>query len=250
MQAAVDADANDAIAVRRDQLAKLGDAFIVRARRPSDVEHVIELQHVAAVDRGGRVDADERPVLAEDRCDGIELATARLGAGTRDHRDLAEHDRSVFDEHRVGIAIVRRNAANLVAKRGETRLVRGVLLARESDVDRRPCDVRQLAIIDRCADAARDRNRAHSGSQYETFTRNTSCDGAVGIARRSRRKRKSPIGATSARFSFHTTYIADPGRNSHRTTALPRTLRKLKSGLPSGRVYGSKSRVRAATSEW
>src|SRR5437763_757953 len=92
--------------------------------------------------------------------------------------------------------------------------------------------------------------RPHNGSQYDTFTRNTSCDGAVGIARRSRRKLKSPIGATSARFSFHTTYIAEPGRNSHRTTALPRTLRKLKSGLPTGRVYGSKSRVRAATSEW
>src|SRR3954454_1965515 len=171
MQAAVDADANDAIAVRRDQVAELRDAVLVRARRAADVEHVVKLQYVAAVDRGGRGDADERPVVAEDRCDGIELATARLGAGTRDHRDLAEHDRGVFDEHRVGIAIVRRNAANLAAEGGETRFVRGVLLAREPDVDRHARDMRQLAIIDRRADAARNRNRAHSGSQYETFTR-------------------------------------------------------------------------------
>src|SRR5436305_2837946 len=91
--------------------------------------------------------------------------------------------------------------------------------------------------------------RPHNGSQYETFTRNTSCDGAFGMARRSRRKLKSPIGATSARFSFHTTYSAEPGRNSHRATALPRTLRKLKSGFATARVYASNSRVLAATSE-
>jgi hypothetical protein len=55
------------------------------------------------------------------------------------------------------------------------------------------------------------RHRSHvydlpySGNQYETFTRMTSWDGAPGIARRSRPKRKSPIGTTSARFSFQTT---------------------------------------------
>src|SRR5687767_15875479 len=69
------------------------------------------------------------------------------------------------------------------------------------------------------------------GSQYENLIRNTSCAGACGSALKSRRRLKSPTPATAERFSFHTTYNADPGRNSHRTTALPRTLRKLKSGL-------------------
>src|SRR5690606_30468487 len=73
----------------------------------------------------------------------------------------------------------------------------------------------------------------HTGSQYENFTRNTSSEGASGRAPKSLRIRKSPTGATSARFSFQTTYSAEPGRNSQRTTALPRTLRKLKSGLPN-----------------
>jgi len=37
----------------------------------------------------------------------------------------------------------------------------------------------------------------HNGSQYENFTMNTSVDGAFGSADMSRRKLKSPIGATS-----------------------------------------------------
>ena len=80
MQTAVDIDTDDAIAVRRDQLAELRDPVIVRAQRAADVEHVVELQHVAAVDRRRRFDADERSVLAEDRGDGIEL---RRGATPR-----------------------------------------------------------------------------------------------------------------------------------------------------------------------
>jgi hypothetical protein len=43
------------------------------------------------------------------------------------------------------------------------------------------------------------------GNQYEIFTRNTSCDGALGISRKSRLMLKSPRGSTSARFSFQTT---------------------------------------------
>src|SRR5438093_310545 len=73
----------------------------------------------------------------------------------------------------------------------------------------------------------------HIGSQYEIFTKKTSLDGALRSAEKSRRSRKLPIGSVSDRFSFHTTYKADPGRNSQRTTALPRRLRKAKSGLLS-----------------
>lgn len=78
-----------------------------------------------------------------------------------------------------------------------------------------------------------------NGIQYETFTRKTSWEGAVEIARRSRPNWKSPIGTASARFSFQTTKSAEPGRNSHRATALPRTLRKLKSGSATLPTNGS-----------
>ena len=73
----------DAIAVRRDQLAELRDPFIRRARRASDVEHVVELKDVAAVDRrGSRCEraSDTRP---RDGGDGIDFADGATEATGR-----------------------------------------------------------------------------------------------------------------------------------------------------------------------
>src|SRR5687767_11193823 len=53
---------------------------------------------------------------------------------------------------------------------------------------------------------------------------------ALNRAFRSRPKSKLPIGAVSDLFCCHTKKSVEPGRYSHRTTALPRSARKLKSG--------------------
>src|SRR5687767_2632636 len=52
-------------------------------------------------------------------------------------------------------------------------------------------------------------------------------------AARSLEKSKSPSGALDDRFCCHTKYSVEPGRYSHRSTALPRRERKLKSGSPN-----------------
>src|SRR5439155_27214877 len=80
---------------------------------------------------------------------------------------------------------------------------------------------------------AAEEGSVHMGSQYDNFTRKTSLEGALRSAEKSRPRRKLPSARVSDRFSFQTTKSAEPGRNSHRTTALPRRLRKPKSGLLS-----------------
>ena len=53
---------------------------------------------------------------------------------------------------------------------------------------------------------------------------------ASNSALRSRLKLKLPIGSVSDLFCCHTKYNVEPGRYSHRITALPRSERKLKFG--------------------
>src|SRR5438128_11770208 len=64
------------------------------------------------------------------------------------------------------------------------------------------------------------------------------------ISRSSERwKAKSPMSSTSCRVWVHTKNSVEPGRYSQRSTALPRSDRRLKSGS-EGAAVGVKSKVR------
>jgi len=68
------------------------------------------------------------------------------------------------------------------------------------------------------------------------------------ISRSSERwKAKSPMSSTSCRVWVHTKNSVEPGRYSQRSTALPRSDRKLKSGS-EGAAVGVKSKVRGRAS--
>src|SRR5512140_1149046 len=69
-------------------------------------------------------------------------------------------------------------------------------------------------------------------SQYDTLSRNTFWGCAAKRAARSRGKSKSPRAATSLRVCVQTRYAVEPGRHSQRSTPVPRSERRLKSGLP------------------
>src|SRR5690348_7493952 len=70
----------------------------------------------------------------------------------------------------------------------------------------------------------------HRPIQKFTFTWNRSTGLSLKIALVALPKSKSPTGSNPVRCCVHTKYTVDPGRYSHRSTALPRSDRVVKSG--------------------
>ena len=97
-----------------------------------------DLQHVAAVERAGQLDALDRDAgdRAHRALDGLDLGPARLGAGARDHGEVAEHHDGVLDEHRVGELGRRVDLERLPALGDERGAVVVPLLVGERLVDR------------------------------------------------------------------------------------------------------------------
>jgi hypothetical protein len=152
-------DGHDVDAVRREDRRKLSRPVGVRAAADAD-EHLSRChQHVASVERAGRLDVRQRPVRRQRLRRRFDLAAARRRAGPRDHRDPVEDDRRVFDEHRVGVVGQLGQPLDTALEAPQAGLVRRVLLHRARVVDRLALEMRQLAAIDRRRYGARQREQ-------------------------------------------------------------------------------------------
>ena len=108
-----------------EQRAQLPDALAVGASAVAHVDGAVDLEHVAAVEGAGQFDGRSVSIAeaAQGLAHGIRLGASRLGAGTGQHREVAEHDDRVLDEHRVGQVVVAGDAHRLEApgRRGRRR---------------------------------------------------------------------------------------------------------------------------------
>ncbi len=93
------------VAVVAEQPSQLLDAGDVRTGRAAGEDHFADPQHVAAVERAGRLDGPQRPVGRERRRHRGDLAAARLGARPGHYRHLVGDDGHVFDENRIGMRL-------------------------------------------------------------------------------------------------------------------------------------------------
>ena len=121
-------------------------ASLVRSVDP-DVHGAPDLEHVAAVERAGRLDRQERDAGPFERgpC-RVDLAAPRIRTRAGEHRDVAEHDDGVFDEHPVGVVIGRIDRDDLPAALPEDVDVGLPLTKREVGVGGDALDVGDLAI--------------------------------------------------------------------------------------------------------
>ena len=106
-----------------------------------------DLQHIAAVERAGRLDRGDLEPGRRDRvAHGVELAAPRRGAGATQHREVAEHDHGVFDEDAVGLVVGGIDLDDGPSARAEDVDVRVPLLERQCGIDRHAVEVGQLAL--------------------------------------------------------------------------------------------------------
>ena len=126
----------------------------VRAVRETDEEAPAQDEHVAAVDAGGCLQADDGPVGLEGHGQGCHLAAARRSARPREHGDLVEHDRDILDEAAVGQLRVRVELHDAQAEALQEAHVRAVLGHRPRVVDGLALEEGQLAAGDGGGDAS------------------------------------------------------------------------------------------------
>jgi hypothetical protein len=98
------------------------------------------------------------------------FAAAGIGAGPRQDRQLVEHDRHVFHEHRVRHRRIGVEPLDAVAGRGQRPLVGGVLRPRQLEVDRHARLKRQLACRQPRADRPRDGDRFPHARHHSWLT--------------------------------------------------------------------------------
>ena len=85
---------------------------------------------------------------------GIRFIGARCDAGAGDHRMLAEDQRGILDEHRVGIVGQLGQADDLEPRVLQRPLIGGVLSRGLGGIDRHALEVGQLALGEPRADGA------------------------------------------------------------------------------------------------
>ena len=124
--------------------AQLVDAGLVGAAAEPDPDRAAVLEHVAAVEGAGLLDARDAVAEPGERLLGARgLRLALVGAGAGDHREVAVHDRGVLDEDGVGAVVGRVHLVELPALGLERRDVAEPLPPRLLDVDRHPLEVGQ-----------------------------------------------------------------------------------------------------------
>ncbi len=126
----------------------------VRAVREADEEAPFQGEHVAPVDAGGLLQADDGPVGVEGHGQGGGLAPARRSARPRQDGDLVEHDRDVLDEAAVGQLRVGFELRDAQAEVLQEAHVRAVLGHRPRVVDGLALEEGQLAAGDGGGDAS------------------------------------------------------------------------------------------------
>ena len=145
MQAVAQRNARRSVAERRDGRRELCDARGIRAAGLANVEVAADPQHVAAIERAGRLDAHARPPFLQGRGDRGDLRLTRDGARARQDCDLVQHDGRVLDEDGIRQIGLGRKFHQAATERGEGPGVAGVLLLRERHVNGGACEVRELA---------------------------------------------------------------------------------------------------------
>ncbi|MCS5732643.1 hypothetical protein [Herbiconiux daphne] len=139
-----------AVAAGREDLAQLPDAVGVRAPAAADVDGRPDLEHVAAVEGSGPLDAHG---LEAERLDAVlhsrDLVDPLVGAGAADHRECAEHHDRVFDEDRVGQVVGCGHLDRVPAGAGEGGDIRLPLLLGQLEVDVGAVDVRDQTVFER-----------------------------------------------------------------------------------------------------
>ena len=160
-----DGHRDDVAAQRCEDAAQLRDALGVRAAAAADVDGVADLQHVAAVERAGRLDLDHRAAERLERATGAGgLGLAAVGAGARDDGDVLEHHDRVLDEHRVGAVVGGLDLDGLPAVLLQRRDVALPLRTGALQIDRHLLDVIDDAVIEQRTGLAHERNLRHEFS--------------------------------------------------------------------------------------
>ena len=168
-------------AAGRHQRRELPDALGVRPRPLPDVDDGADLEHVAAVERAGRLDPGDlhaEPCDVE-RGDGagrrVDLAHPRRRAGPGEHGQVVDHDDGVLDEHPVRVLVGGLDLVDGPPAVGEHRDVALPLAQREIGVHRGAGEVGQLPVREprggpadqdaRSRDHARTLARPHAHAQ-------------------------------------------------------------------------------------
>jgi len=129
----------------------------VGAVRKSNVHLLIENQHIAAIERGGRLDAMQRPIALQHHGHALGFSTAGRRAGAGDDRYIIRYYRCIFDEDPIRQLGYIRHMHDGAAVRVQKPLVDVMLCSRARGIDRLARQKRQLALRDPGAQGACDR---------------------------------------------------------------------------------------------
>lgn len=146
MQHAMNRNAVDSVAVRRNEIRQSCDTIMVGSGCLADQDPFPEYDHVAAVQRCRGLEPHDRAMMSQYILNRGELAEARGGAGAQHDGDFVEHQCGVFNEDCVRMIDEPRQLDYRhpeAAKRIEISIVLGNCTL---DVDRYPIDVSQLTV--------------------------------------------------------------------------------------------------------
>ena len=101
MEAAGEIDGHHLVIVGFEEVAKLVDGGLIGAGGATNIEGAVDAENIAAVERRGGAQTQERTMRCQCGGDGGCFGPAGFGTGDGDDGDLVEGDRGVFDEDGV-----------------------------------------------------------------------------------------------------------------------------------------------------
>jgi hypothetical protein len=147
METAVKWDGDDFVPASGGDDPELRDSGLVAATRQTGVDGLPGDQHIATVDRSGRVNAGDRPVCRDRGADPLDFRTPGGRPGTGENRKAVKDDRDILDEDGVRQIGFFGKADHAAAQCGEQLLVGAMLRAGELEIDRVTIEVRELASV-------------------------------------------------------------------------------------------------------